>query len=42
MQPQNAKMDYTGQNIYAGINVHKKSWKVSIYSDHLYHNESPL
>jgi len=37
MQTQIGKMDYTGQNIYAGIDVHKKSWKVSIYSDHLYH-----
>ncbi len=30
-------MDFTGQNIYAGIDVHQKSWKVSIYTDYLYH-----
>ncbi len=31
------ELDFTGQNIYAGIDVHKKSWQVSIYSDELYH-----
>lgn len=25
--------DFTGQNIYAGIDTHHKSWMVSIYSD---------
>jgi len=25
--------DFTGQNIYAGIDTHYKSWMVSIYSD---------
>lgn len=25
--------DFTGQNIYAGIDTHLKSWMVSLYSD---------
>ena len=37
MQPQIKELDFTGQNIYAGIDVHKNSWNVSIYSDDLYH-----
>jgi transposase len=37
MLNQNNILDFTGNNIYAGIDVHKKSWKVSIYSDDLYH-----
>lgn len=37
MQPQIRNLDFTGQNIYAGIDVHKKSWKVSVYSEDLYH-----
>lgn len=37
MQPQIRELDFSGQNIYAGIDVHKKSWKVSIYSEDLYH-----
>ena len=37
MQTQIRKLDFTGQNIYAGIDVHKKSWKVSIYSEELHH-----
>ena len=27
--------DFTGQNIYVGLDVHAKSWSVSIYSDEL-------
>ena len=26
-------LDFTGQNIYVGIDVHNKSWKVHIYND---------
>jgi transposase len=26
-------LDFTGQNIYVGIDVHNKSWKVDIYND---------
>jgi transposase len=37
MQPQVKNLDFTGQNIYAGIDVHKKNWEVSIYTDQLYH-----
>ncbi len=37
MQTQIKKLDFTGQNINAGIDKHKKSWKVSIYADLLYH-----
>lgn len=37
MQAQVKTLDFTGQNIYAGIDVHKKSWEVSIYTDELHH-----
>jgi transposase len=37
MQPKVKTLDFTGQNIYAGIDTHKKSWTVSIYTDELYH-----
>ena len=37
MQTKFKKIDYTGQNIYAGIDTQKKNWKVSIYTDELYH-----
>ncbi len=37
MQPQIKELDFSGQNIYAGIDVHKKSWKVSVYSEDFYH-----
>ena len=35
MQTQNKTMtpDFTGQNIYVGIDTHFKTWMVSIYSD---------
>jgi len=35
MQAQNTKMslDFTGKNIYVGIDTHHKSWMVRIYSD---------
>ncbi len=35
MQTQNKRMspDFTGQNIYVGIDTHFKTWMVSIYSD---------
>jgi len=25
--------DFSGQNIYVGLDVHDKSWKVHVYSD---------
>jgi hypothetical protein len=37
MQTQVTRLDFTGQNIYTGIDVHKKDWRVSIYSEDLYH-----
>jgi len=37
MQGQIKQLDFTGQNIYAGIDVHKSSWQVSIMSEDLYH-----
>jgi len=36
-QTQFRTIDFTGQNIYAGIDVHKKSWTVSIFSEGLHH-----
>ena len=37
MQAQIKDLDFSGQNIYAGIDVHKKSWNVTVYSEDLYH-----
>jgi transposase len=31
------KLDFTGQHIYVGLDVHKKSWSVSILSQHCEH-----
>jgi len=31
------KLDFTGQHIYVGMDVHKKSWSVSIYAEHFEH-----
>lgn len=31
------KLDFTGQHIYVGLDVHKKSWNVSIHSANLEH-----
>jgi transposase len=35
MQTQSNKIDFNGQNIYIGIDVHLKSWKVSIMTERL-------
>lgn len=35
MQTQSNKLDFSGQNIYIGFDVHLKSWKVTIMSDTL-------
>ena len=35
MQMQKNKLNFKGQNIYVGIDVHKKDWKVSIRSESL-------
>ncbi len=37
MQTQFKELDFTGQNIYTGIDVHKKSWQVSVFSEALFH-----
>jgi hypothetical protein len=31
------KVDFTGQTIYIGLDVHRKSWSVSIYLEHFEH-----
>jgi transposase len=33
MQQQGTKIDFSGQNIYVGIDTHLKSWKVALYYD---------
>lgn len=33
MQQQSNKLDFQGQNIYAGIDVHMKSWPVTVLSE---------
>jgi transposase len=35
MQLQSKKLNFNGQYIYIGLDVHKKSWTVSIYTDEL-------
>ena len=37
MKTQSNKLDFTGQSIYAGFDVHLKHWSVSIMTDHLTH-----
>src|ERR1035437_2784442 len=37
MQTQNNKLDFSGQNIYVGFDVHLKSWKVTIMTKELTH-----
>lgn len=37
MRKQSNTLNFEGQNIYVGIDVHLKSWTVSILSDHLHH-----
>jgi len=34
---QDNKLDFTGQQIYVGMDVHKKSWSISIYTDQFEH-----
>lgn len=31
------RLDFTGQHIYVGMDVHKKSWSVSIHTEHFEH-----
>lgn len=37
MQVQSNKLDFSGQNIYVGFDVHLKSWKVTIMTEKLTH-----
>ena len=37
MQTQSNKLDFNGQNIYVGFDVHLKSWKVTIMTEELTH-----
>jgi len=37
MQTQGNKLNFSGQNIYVGFDVHLKSWKVTILTDELTH-----
>lgn len=37
MQVQSKELNFNGENIYAGIDVHLKSWNVSIFTEHLFH-----
>jgi transposase len=37
MQTPNNKLDFSGQNIYVGFDVHLKSWKVTIMTEKLTH-----
>jgi transposase len=35
MLSKNTKLDFTGENVYVGLDVHKNSWKVTIQMDEL-------
>ena len=37
MQTQVNELNFTGQNIYAGFDVHLKSWSVTIMTEKLTH-----
>lgn len=37
MQQQRNELNFEGQNIYAGIDVHLKSWRVTILTEKLFH-----
>lgn len=37
MQLQRNELNFEGQNIYAGIDVHLKSWTVTILTEYLHH-----
>ena len=37
MQTQRKELNYEGQNIFVGLDVHLKSWNTSIYTDNLHH-----
>src|ERR1035437_3593529 len=37
MQTQRKELNFEGQNIFVGIDVHLKSWNVSIFTEGLHH-----
>jgi transposase len=39
MQVQRNKLNFEGQNIYAGLDVHKKDWTVTIMTEHFEHKK---
>jgi transposase len=39
MQVQSNKLNFEGQNIFVGIDVHQKDWTVCIFSEHLEHKK---
>ena len=36
MQTQSKELSFEGQNIFVGIDVHLKSWNVTLLSDHIH------
>ena len=45
MRTQSNKLNFEGENIYVGIDVHLKSWNVTIYTEYLHHktlNQPPV
>ncbi len=36
MKAKGRKLDYTGQEIYCGLDVHKKRWKMTACTDHVW------
>ena len=39
MQTQRRELNFKGQNVFIGIDVHLKSWTVSIYTEKLFHKK---
>ena len=39
MQTQRRELNFKGQNVFTGIDVHLKSWTVSIYTEELFHKK---
>ncbi len=35
---QGAQLDFSGQDIYVGLDIHKKNWTVSIFTKDFEHN----
>ena len=41
MQTQRTELNFEGQNLFVGIDVHLKSWTVSILTEKLFHKTFP-